>query len=504
LSEPDGDILSEVVREVLADVIAAEKNQWQRERALIEAQAAQAIAEFRGQLIETRDELNRMVANTVADLQANFAARLRELRNGDPGEPGPPGQQGAPGPIGERGAPGERGDPGVPGRDGTPGEPGPIGQQGPPGDTRMFESEARTTMAEMRADVMTLRSQVNETVERRLASLRDGKDGAPGAPGARGDPGPQGERGDRGERGSLGLRGERGLPGEPGPAGMQGAPGERGEAGPQGEQGLPGEIGPAGPQGERGMAGLMGNPGNDGAPGERGERGDPGEVGPQGERGEVGIAGAEGLRGEPGEQGIPGERGEVGPQGLVGKDGLPGEPGPRGERGEIGPPGRLPVVKAYRPGAVHYEADVVTLGGCTYQAIRDTASAPPDEDWICLASAGIDAISPTVRSTWLATETYSKLDIVALDGSSFIARKDNPGPCPGDDWQMIVGRGRPGKQGERGTKGDRGEPGEPGAIILAWKIDRENYTITPMMSDGTKALPINMRELFEQFQAEAR
>ena len=112
-----------------------------------------------------------------------------------------------------------------------------------------------------------------------------------------------------------------------------------------------------------------------------------------------------------------------------------------------------------------------------------------------------------MRSTWLATETYSKLDIVALDGSSFIARKDKPGICPGDDWQMITSRGKPGKQGDRGAKGDRGDkgaPGEPTPTIIGWKINREEYTITPIVSDGSKLAPIKLRELFEQFQIETR
>jgi hypothetical protein len=68
--------------------------------------------------------------------------------------------------------------------------------------------------------------------------------------------------------------------------------------------------------------------------------------------------------------------------------------------------------------------------GSTYQALRDTARAPPHPDhWICLASA---AITPAVRGTFDATARYKKLDIVTFDKSSFIARHDDPGLCPGD------------------------------------------------------------------------
>jgi hypothetical protein len=57
---------------------------------------------------------------------------------------------------------------------------------------------------------------------------------------------------------------------------------------------------------------------------------------------------------------------------------------------------------------------------------------------------------------------YARLDIVALNSSSFIARKDQPGPCPGEDWQLIVRAGKQGRPGPRGAKGERGEPGSKG------------------------------------------
>ena len=102
------------------------------------------------------------------------------------------------------------------------------------------------------------------------------------------------------------------------------------------------------------------------------------------------------------------------------------------------------------------------------------------------------------------------MNIVALNGSSFIARADNPGPCPGDGWQLIASAGRPGKpgpkgdRGEAGARGERGLPGPSGPTILAWKIDRENYTLQPIMSDGSEVEPAPIRGLFEQFHSEAR
>jgi hypothetical protein len=118
-----------------------------------------------------------------------------------------------------------------------------------------------------------------------------------------------------------------------------------------------------------------------------------------------------------------GDKGERGPDGPKGEPGIPGPCGEKGEKGDPGPPGKLPIVKAYHPGTVHYEGDVVVHQGATYQALCDTARAPPDADhWVCLVSAGRDAITPTVRGTFDATARYSKLDVVAFDKSAFIAR----------------------------------------------------------------------------------
>lgn len=55
-----------------------------------------------------------------------------------------------------------------------------------------------------------------------------------------------------------------------------------------------------------------------------------------------------------------------------------------------------------------------------------------------------------LRGTFSTDANYSALDVVALDGGSFAARRDNPGPCPGDGWQLLVQRGKPGKPGQDG------------------------------------------------------
>jgi hypothetical protein len=181
-----------------------------------------------------------------------------------------------------------------------------------------------------------------------------------------------------------------------------------------------------------------------------GEKGDPGEKGEKGEKGEQGEAGRVGENGAKGDQGGQGPPGETisGPAGRDGIDGKDGAPGDRGERGLPGEPG---------------------VDGRTLFNIRDTYDA---------------------------AEKYLIGDVVTLNASWFVARKDEPGPCPGPDWKA-------GPSGRKGEPGPRGQRGDPGPVIAAWDIDRKRFIATPVLSDGSKGPPLNLRELFEQFQAEA-
>ena len=118
---------------------------------------------------------------------------------------------------------------------------------------------------------------------------------------------------------------------------------------------------------------------------------------------------------------------------------------------------------------------------------------------------GTDGRSLRVRGTYRAEEKYAALDVVALNGGSFIARRDDPGECPGDSWQSLT---LPGKRGERGLTGQRGEAGPAGAAgsaaphIVGWHIDRDAYAISAELSDQTRSAPLDLRGLFEQFLLE--
>jgi hypothetical protein len=165
-------------------------------------------------------------------------------------------------------------------------------------------------------------------------------------------------------------------------------------------------------------------------------------------------------------------------------------------------PARFPMIKAWQHDVVFHEGEIVAFAGGCYQAAKDTARAPGTTDWICLAVAGNSLV---VRGTYSSDAEYRCLDVAMVDGSSFVALKDYPGPCPGSDWQLLCSRGSRGERGlkgERGLIGPRGERGQAAVTIQSWQIDRALYIATPVMSDGSTGPPLELQGLFEQFIVE--
>lgn len=164
-----------------------------------------------------------------------------------------------------------------------------------------------------------------------------------------------------------------------------------------------------------------------------------------------------------------------GPAGVDGKD---------GERGERGPEGRLTTVKEWTTG-VHYEGEIKSHNGATWQAVRDTAQEPPGEDWACIASRGADGTegkSFNPLGLWKADAEYSRLDVVTLNGGSFVALADSPGPCPGDGWRLLASKG---ERGGRGEKGERGERGMSGPALTAAELS-DDGVMTLISADGSR------------------
>jgi hypothetical protein len=171
-----------------------------------------------------------------------------------------------------------------------------------------------------------------------------------------------------------------------------------------------------------------------------------------------------------------------GPVGPPGRDGesIAGPPGP------AGPPGLLPAVTEWRAG-VHYADAVVGHTGSLWQAIRDTGTTPPSEDWQVLAAAGADGSngrSLAFRGAWKGGRDYGYLDVVAHDGGSWVALQDAPGPCPGDGWQLLAARGKAGPPGARGERGERGYPGPAAPAPQSLAVD-EAGILTLTLADGS-------------------
>lgn len=157
---------------------------------------------------------------------------------------------------------------------------------------------------------------------------------------------------------------------------------------------------------------------------------------------------------------------------------------PPAEPGKEGSPGKLPIVRAWLD-TVHREGDVVSHAGATWQAMRDTGKEPPHADWICLAAAGRpgkDADEIEVKGTFDPDANYRRLNIVVLNGNAFMARSDDPGPCPGAGWQVIAMRGKPG-EAKKGDKGDTVK-GPPGAPVARMTVDGEGM-LTLVNGDGS-------------------
>jgi hypothetical protein len=200
--------------------------------------------------------------------------------------------------------------------------------------------------------------------------------------------------------------------------------------------------------------------------------------------------------------GDPGPRGEA----IIGPK---GDPGPPGERGPQGESGVMPIARTWQANEVYYSGDVCVHRGSTWQATADTGSEPDAGAWVCLASA---ARSLNFRGGHRLSESYKVFDVVCLGGSSFVCVQDNPGECPGRNWVLVAGVGKRGTRGPAGQRGERGEcgpagrdgaPGAPAPIITEWRHVGD-YVVVPILADQSAGAPLDLRPLFERFNAEQR
>jgi hypothetical protein len=68
---------------------------------------------------------------------------------------------------------------------------------------------------------------------------------------------------------------------------------------------------------------------------------------------------------------------------------------------------------------------------------------------------------------------------------------------------MVRGaRDAQGKRGAPGVDGRNGRDGRDAARITDWVVNRENFSATPVMSDGSRGATLDLRLLFERYHAE--
>lgn len=254
--------------------------------------------------------------------------------------------------------------------------------------------------------------------------------------------------------------------------------------GSDGKDGLDGKDGVDGHDGKDGADGLDGQDGVDGKDGADGRDGrDVEDIEVLQDGATVEFAFRVGEVKSIFEVALP--EGPAGRDGADGRDGKDGVDGERGEKGDPGAPGKLSLVAAWS-NRVHYEGEVRTHGGGAWQALRDTAMAPPHDDWICVAERGrdgADGAGLNPRKLWVADQEYARLDVVAWNGGCFLALRDGLQEMPGtgDGWMRMAS---PGRRGERGEKGERGERGLPGPPVVEMTVDDEGL-LTLRNADGS-------------------
>jgi hypothetical protein len=109
-----------------------------------------------------------------------------------------------------------------------------------------------------------------------------------------------------------------------------------------------------------------------------------------------------------------------------------------------------------------------------------------------------------LRGSYDPAAAYLAHDVVMHEGSSFIARKDKAGTCPGEDWQLLASKGDLGRPGPRGVRGMTGGRGEPAPRIKAWLVDKAKFTASPILTDRTVGAPLELKSLFQEFLDQTR
>jgi hypothetical protein len=97
-----------------------------------------------------------------------------------------------------------------------------------------------------------------------------------------------------------------------------------------------------------------------------------------------------------------------------------------------------------------------------------------------------------VKGTFDADTVYNYLDVVAFNGSSWVATRDRPGDLPGPGWQLLA------SAGSRGPRGARG-PADYGVDAPTWvgiSFDPKKMSFTTRTSDGSLGPTVSLDVIF--------
>lgn len=101
-----------------------------------------------------------------------------------------------------------------------------------------------------------------------------------------------------------------------------------------------------------------------------------------------------------------------------------------------------------------------------------------------MAKQNLGRVSVVPKGEYVGGATYTKLDIVTYNGSSYIALKDtSASPIDTTAWQLVASKGDTGEKGAKGDKGDKGATGATGATgAKGDKGDKGDTGATPSVS----------------------
>lgn len=119
---------------------------------------------------------------------------------------------------------------------------------------------------------------------------------------------------------------------------------------------------------------------------------------------------------------------------------------PAGERASMAKAAGERIVKlrrsVFRSELAHLAATIVNAERRRWQILRQLDPFDLGEGLGHMTSRGFN-----LRGTFSLAAAYREGDVVALNGGSFAAKRDDPGPCPGPGWQLLVARGKAGRPG---------------------------------------------------------